>query len=131
MSLSLLGDHATISPLNVHPADIYLGAIDLEVGFWKRGLEIAEQFSPDEMVQTFIRAFNGQIFCNEQPLVFEFHGHNLKATVKSLGILELGQGQRKGAAPRSSNMGILMEQTDVTFFKSPDSKIKIKSSSKK
>ncbi|GJJ06488.1 hypothetical protein Clacol_000680 [Clathrus columnatus] len=134
MSLSLMGDQVSISPLKIHPADIYLAALDLEVGFWKRGLEIAEQFSPEEMVNTFIRAFNGLIFSIDQPLVFEFHGQNLKAIVKSLGILELSAGQRKGAAPppaRSMNMGVVMDKTDVNFFKAPDSKIKIKSSSKR
>lgn len=131
MGLSVVGDTASITPLNIHPSDIYLGTIDLEVGFWKRGLEISEQFSPDEMVKTFIRAFNGQIFCIDQPLVFEFHGHNCKATVKSIGMLELGPGGKKGPSSRASNMGVLIEQTDVNFFKAPDSKIKIKSSTKR
>jgi len=37
-----------------------MGSLDLEVGFWRRGLEIAEQFSADEMANSFIKAFNGQ-----------------------------------------------------------------------
>ena len=59
-----------------------------------------------------------------------------KATVKGVSILELADEQRKGVAPgqRSLNheyMGIIMDKTDVTFMKAPDSAIKIKSSVKK
>ena len=133
IGLSIAGDEVTLSPLDLPPAEIYLDSLDLEVGFWKRGLEIAEQFSADEMTKNFIRAFSGQIFALDQQLVFDFHGQNLKASVKGLGVLELADGQqkRKGSAHGVSHMGVLMDRTDVVFIKAPDSRIKIKSSEKK
>ncbi|KAI9431295.1 AAA-domain-containing protein [Lactarius indigo] len=56
-------------------------------------------------------------------LVFEYHGQNLRCIVKSVGVLELAAEQR--------HSGIVMEKTDVTFMKDPQSKIRIKSSARK
>ncbi|KAI0080819.1 AAA-domain-containing protein [Panus rudis PR-1116 ss-1] len=130
IGLSVSGDEVTVEPLPFQAA--YLESLDLEVGFLRRGQEIAEQFSVDEMAKNFIRAFQGQIFSAGQLLVFEFHGQNLKATVKGVQIVELPDVQRRGnLPPEASYMGILMERTDVNFIKAPDSAIKIKSSAKK
>lgn len=139
IGLSLSGDQATIDslPAPPHPAaPAYLQSVDLEVGFLRRGHEIAEQFSADEMARNFVKAFSGILLSQDEVIVFEFHGQNLKATVKFVTVLELADEQRKGvpANQRTSNlrnMGILMEKTDVTFLKAPDSAIKIKSSAKK
>ncbi|KAF8806300.1 vesicular-fusion protein SEC18 [Phlegmacium glaucopus] len=140
IGLSLTGDQATVEPLPPppHPSSpSFLQAIDFEVGFMRRGVDVAEQFSTDEMARNFIKAFNGIVMSTDQIIVFEFHGHNLKATIKSISILELADEQRGGArggqqaASRQKNMGILMEKTDITIMKAPDSQIKIKSSSKK
>lgn len=138
IGLSLTGDQATVEylPPPPHPSALsFLQAIDIEVGFLRRGFEIAEQFSSDEMTRNFIKAFNGIVMSSEQALVFEFHGYNLKATIKSTSILELADEQRgsRGSQHPASrqNVGILMDKTDVTFMKAPDSQIKIKSSSKK
>ena len=139
IGLSLTGDQATVEslPPPPHPsALLFLQAIDVEVGFLRRGFEIAEQFSSDEMTRNFIKAFNGIVMSSDQIIVFEFHGHNLKGTIKSISTLELADEQRGGARggrnPASrQNAGILMDKTVVNFLKAPDSKIKIKSSSKK
>jgi vesicle-fusing ATPase len=84
------------------------------------------------MTWNFIKAFNGIIMSSNQVIVFEFHGHNLKATIKSISIVELADEQQGSAhGSHHQNVGILMENTDVTFMKAPDSQIKIKSSLKK
>ena len=139
IGLSLTGNQATVKSLPPPPlqsAPSFLQAIDIEVGFLRRGLEIAEQFSSDEMARNFIKAFNGIVMSSDQVIVFEFHGHNMKGTIKSISILELADEQwgsaRDGQHPTSrQNAGILMEKTDVTFMKALDSQIKIKSSSRK
>jgi len=138
IGLSLTGEPAIVEPLPPPPhpsAPSFLQAIDIEVGFMRRGVDIDEQFSTDEMTRNFIKAFNGIVMSTDQFIVFEFHGHNLKATIKSISILELADEQRGGArgGQRASrqNVGILMEKTDVTFMKAPDSPIKLKSNSKK
>jgi vesicle-fusing ATPase len=106
--------------------------IDIEVGFLCHGFEITKQFSSDEMTRDFIKAFNGIVMSSNQVIVFKFHGHNLKATIKLISIVELADEQRGSAhGGHHQNVGILMENMDVTFMKVPDSQIKIKSSSKK
>ncbi|TCD70005.1 transport between ER and Golgi ATPase protein [Steccherinum ochraceum] len=128
IGLSVTGDEVTVEPLSFQPS--YLQSLDIEVGFLRRGHEIAEAFSADEMAHNFVKAFSGVIFTTGQLLVFEFHGQNLKATVKGLSTLELADAQRKsGGGP--ANTGVLMEKTDVMFLKAGDSAIKIKSSAKK
>ncbi|OBZ70486.1 Vesicular-fusion protein sec18 [Grifola frondosa] len=124
IGLSLTGDEVTVEPLPSAPP--YLQSMDIEVGFLRRGLEIAEQFSSDEMAHNFIKAFNGIVFAAGEVLVFEFHGQNLKATVKSLSVVEL-----PNAPTNASHFGVLMEKTDITFMKAGDSSIKIKTSAKK
>ncbi|KAI0722320.1 vesicular-fusion protein SEC18 [Cerioporus squamosus] len=124
IGLSLSGDTVTVEPMPENPP--YLESLDIEVGFLRRGLEIAEAFSADEMAQNFLRAFNGMVFAVGEILLFEFHGQNLKATIKSLQIVEL-PGQRSSA----THFGVLMEKTDVTFMKAGDSSLKLKSSAKK
>jgi len=129
MGLSLAGDEVTVEPLAGTPS--YLGSLDIEVDFLKRGQEIAEVFSADEMTRNFLRAFNGMIFSAGATLIFEFHGQNLKAFIKGVSIVELSAEQRRGAPPGPSNMGIIFEKTDVNFVKGGNSAIKIKSSAKK
>ncbi|KAG8722824.1 transport between ER and Golgi ATPase protein [Ceratobasidium sp. 394] len=137
IGLSAQGDSVTVEPLDLQASgnDIYLGSLDVEVGFWNPKQEVAEQFSADEMSKSFLKAFNGQIFSPTQILVFDYHGITLKATVKGLQVVELAALQSKrpaNAAPApGAGFGILMEQTEVNFIKAGDSTIKLKSSARK
>jgi vesicle-fusing ATPase len=136
IGLSAIGDETTVEPLPTPPhpsAPPYLESIDIEVGFMRRGAQATEVYNADEMTRNFVKAFNGIVFAPGQLLVFEFHGQNLKALVKGVGILELADEQRMGGQQgrRQDNMGILMDKSDVGFLKAGDSPIKIKSSSKK
>ncbi|KAI0340747.1 AAA-domain-containing protein [Trametopsis cervina] len=127
MGLSVQGDIVSVEPLKYTPS--YLQSLDIEVGFHRRGLEIAETFSVDEMAQLFLRAFGGIIFNVGQLGVFEFHGQNLKLQITGLSTVDLPNAPSGGRAP--TNVGILMEKTDINFIKAPDSAIKLKSSAKK
>ena len=136
IGLSAVGDETTVEPLPTPPhpsAPHYLESIDIEIGFLRRGAQATETYSADEMARNFVKAFSGIILAPGQFLVFDFHGQNLKAFVKGVGLLELADEQRKGGqqGKRVDNMGILMDKTDVGFLKAGDSTIKIKSSSKK
>jgi len=130
IGLSLTGDQATIDPLPNPPqpgAPGFIQGLDIEVGFVRRGVEVHEVFSSDEMAKNFIKAFNGILITAEEVMVFEFHGQNLKAVVKNVALLEV-----PGNPPPSlRNGGIMSSETDVTFLKAPDSLIKLKSSAKK
>lgn len=127
IGLSLAGDQVTVEPFRGTPS--YLSSIDIEAGFLRRGHEIAESFSADEMAQNFIRAYNGIIFSVGQLLIFDFHGQMLKLQVVGLQTVEL-----MNAPPsqhQEGSCGVLMEKTDVTFIKAADSTLKLKSSAKK
>jgi vesicle-fusing ATPase len=129
----------TALPAPPHPsAPAFLETLTLEVAFLQRNLSIAEEFSVDDMAATFVRGFGGVVFSIGQILVFEYHGQNLRCVVKSVSVLELPVEQRRGGhVPGSSDglgrtdSGIIMEKTDVTFMKDPQSKMKIKSSARK
>lgn len=143
IGLSATGDTVTVValPAPPHPsAPPFLETLTLEVGFWQRNLEIAEEFSADDMGATFVRGFGGVVFTVGQNLVFEYHGQNLRCLVKSVDVLELAAEQRRGGVPGTADRpgggsrkdsGIVMEKTDVTFMKEQQSKIRIKSSARK
>lgn len=135
IGLSTTGDTVTVTslPSPPHPsAPAFLETLTLEVGFLQRNLEIAEQFSADDLAATFIRGFGHIVFTLGQIVVFEYHGQNLKGVVKSVSVLELAAEQRGGGGGGGrADSGIVMEKTEVTFLKEPISKIKIKSSAKK
>ncbi|KAN0140525.1 AAA domain containing protein [Lactarius tabidus] len=138
IGLSASGDTVTVTalPAPPHPsAPQFLETLTLEVGFLQRNLDAGVDFSADDMGATFVRGFGGVVFTIGQILVFEYHGHNLRCGVKSVGLLELAAEQRRGGgAPGSTALmdsGIVMEKTDVTFMKETNSKIRIKSSARK
>lgn len=131
IGLSSVGDEASVEPLPTPP--LFLGSIDIEVGFLRRGQISAEVFDPEEMARNFVKAFTGIVFAPEEILAFEFHGQNLKAVVKGISLLELADEQKGGGQQgrRPENMGVVMANTDVGFIKAGDSSIKIKSSAKR
>ena len=55
-----------------------------------------------------------------QPIVFDYRGHELKATARSVATLDNGTGT-----------GIIMEGTEVIWLKDPTSSIKLKNTSKR
>jgi hypothetical protein len=137
-------------------SDIYLASLDLEVSrdsppaefyrqsvadfptpdpqpcqvaYWFEKNAQPNAYSADELQDVFRRAYDGLIVTVGQPLVFDFHGQNLRATVKGLHNLAL---EGKGAVSSShARSGILTSQTEINFIKDPASAIKIKSSAKK
>ncbi|TEB30055.1 vesicular-fusion protein SEC18 [Coprinellus micaceus] len=140
IGLSLAGEDASVEPLPPPPhpsAPSFLQSIDIEIGFLKRGADNRDPFDTDDIVRNFLRAYNGVVMSTEEIIVFEYHGYNLKGSVKAVSVLDLADEQRRGApAPAGralthQGMGILMEKTDITFMKSADSTIRLKASATK
>ncbi|GAA5993797.1 hypothetical protein JCM11641_006066, partial [Rhodosporidiobolus odoratus] len=126
--LSQSGDVVDVEPFD--PArqlggDAYLASLDLEVGYWFEKNAQPNAYSADELQAVFVRAYEGLILTVGQPLVFDFHGQNLRASVKGLHTLALDGGAGQGRT------GIITGQTEVNFVKDPASAIKIKSSAKR
>ncbi|KAM0792734.1 hypothetical protein ACM66B_002510 [Microbotryomycetes sp. NB124-2] len=127
--LSMSGDQVTVEVFDParQGSDVYLASIDLEVGFWFEKNATPDAYNADDIARVFSKAYEGLIFTVGQPLVFDYHGQNLKAHVKGLQNLELQGGQRTDRR----QTGILTAQSDVNIMKDPTSAIKIKSSAKK
>lgn len=124
--LSASGDSAKVEAVNPNAAD-YIESLDIEITFYKPRYETKESYNPDEIAALFLRIFNTQVFGVGQVIVFDFHGENLKGTVK--GIIKVDLPQQRGQL--GDQAGILMDKTDITFVKAADSLIKLKGSSKK
>ncbi|KZV94230.1 AAA-domain-containing protein [Exidia glandulosa HHB12029] len=131
------GDNVQVEPLDMRSIgnEIYLSSLDVDLGFWNKRLDIAEQFSADDIAATFIRLFSGHIFSPGQVVVFEYHGTNMRGDIRGVNVVELASMQRGGqpqeSGHRGRQFGLLMDQTDITFLKAEGSLIKLKSSAKK
>jgi hypothetical protein len=71
------------------------------------------------------RSTNSQAFSNLpltplQTIMFDYRGIIMKATVRSISTLDGSDGD---------NMGIIMEGTEINWFKDPSSAIKLKNTS--
>jgi vesicle-fusing ATPase len=67
-----------------------------------------------------IQAFSNLPLTPLQSIVFDYKGQVMKATVRSVSTLEGVDGD---------TMGIIMEGTEIQWFKDPGSAIKLKNSS--
>ncbi|WFD43818.1 vesicle-fusing ATPase [Malassezia psittaci] len=101
---------------------LYLGGVDLEVDFLSRSMAVMDVFDAEEMQNTFLMAMGGHILSTNQILVFEFHGHNLRATVRGLASMDQIPG---------SDMGLVTPQTQINFSKAPNSTMQLKASGKR
>jgi vesicle-fusing ATPase len=119
---------------------IYLAGLDIELSFFRRGMEATEQYDADEMARNFLRAFDAHIFTTGQLLVFEFHGQTLRAAVTGVSVVEADQLPKSGSKnapppvpPRGHAVqrGILISQTQINFMQAADSTLKIKASGKR
>jgi len=122
--LSAEGQYVSATPFDPRTlgSGMLLGSVDLELDFLSRGNAISEVFSADEMQGIFTRVFENHVLSVGQILVFEFHGQNLRATVRGLSPID-GSGMQ--------DKGLVVEQTQINFLKSPNSIIQIKASGKR
>jgi vesicle-fusing ATPase len=60
IGLSAQGDSVTVEPLDLEASgnDIYLGSLDIEASFWNPKQDVPEQFSADEMSQSFLKVWS-------------------------------------------------------------------------
>ncbi|KAK7062091.1 P-loop containing nucleoside triphosphate hydrolase protein [Favolaschia claudopus] len=136
IGLAVAGDSIPVDPLPSPPN--YLQSLDLDVGFLRKQ-ETKDAYSADELARNFIKAFNGLVITVGELMIFDYHGQNLKVTVRGLSVLELADEQRGGGGrghsgygPNPRDYGIIMEKTDITMMKSAEANgINIKSSAKK
>lgn len=85
MGLNSTGDSVEVRGIDVNKLgnESFLSGVDLEVGFMQSNKrDVEEQFSVDEMGQSFLQRFGGMMANVDQVFFFEYHGQNLKIKVK-------------------------------------------------
>nr|CAG8448754.1 3914_t:CDS:10 [Entrophospora candida] len=127
-SLSL-NQEVTVAPFDPYSdgPNIFLGNLELEVGFLRKTQDSKEQFDTEEMSNIF-----------SQQLVFDFHGTNLHVVAKGAQVIDQSSLQRDltGGEPQlnqiqiPANRGILTQQTVIHWIKAPDSSLRLKGSSR-
>ncbi|KAI3620161.1 hypothetical protein CBS9595_002128 [Malassezia furfur] len=123
-ALSAEGQDVTVEAFDPQQfgSALYLGGIDLELDFLSRSMAVMDVFDADEMQATFLKAFSAHVLSPGQILVFEFHGHNLRATVRGLASMDQVPG---------SELGLVTPQTQINFIKAPNSPMQLKASGKR
>ncbi|KAI5455049.1 transport between ER and Golgi ATPase protein [Naganishia albida] len=117
--LSMQGEQVEVEVYQPQNGD-WAGNVDLEVGFNNKKTVTNETYDTEELSHVFINAFSNLPLTPLQSIVFDYKGQVMKATVRSVSTLEGVDGD---------TMGIIMEGTEIQWFKDPGSAIKLKNSS--
>ncbi|KAJ2818361.1 transport between ER and Golgi ATPase protein, partial [Coemansia furcata] len=120
-------------------SNVFLSRMDVEISFLKPAQERALAVDSEEISLLLTSSFTNQLFCRDQPFVFDYRGNNLKGTVVNLAAVPLNVLQDtkpgsstsgNGAMPgeSSAQYGVLFSVTTITVSKAPGSLIDIKGS---
>ncbi len=126
-----------VSPYDLFHANgkkgAYLGSINVEVNFWNRNRANSRQYDPDEMADEFVKKFDSQILQPTQILLFEFKGNYFELKVTATQVVDLEDVSMENV-PVSNNLmnkGIVVQQTQVGFYKGSDGLVNLKPSMKR
>jgi vesicle-fusing ATPase len=98
----------------------WASSIDIEIQFAVKSKEEPVEISAEQLSEFFIKHYSGLPLAPGQIGSLDFRSKVLKFTVGSVANLD-----------GNSNLGLIMEGTEINFSKSPSSSIKLKSSSSK
>ncbi|KAK9479062.1 P-loop containing nucleoside triphosphate hydrolase protein [Lipomyces japonicus] len=113
-------------------SQVYIGGIDLEIGFNSRNKISDYQYDQDELAKWFISCYKDQIFSPGQRVIMDYKAMLFKIIVRSIQLVDLGE--KPTSAPVASHpyvRGILTPHAQITFYKASDSPIKLRASSKR
>ena len=115
--------------------DVYLGALDIEVGFASQKKITDAPYDQDVLADVFIKQFENQVFAPGQMLLMDHKNIPLVIKIKTVQLVDLSMMEKSGGpaptATAPNARGILTRQTAITFFKDASSPIKLKGSSKR
>lgn len=123
--------------VNVQPFDIfasgngrvYLGTLDIEIDFYNKNKATSTPYEQAPLAKRFLQLFRNQIFVPHQSLVMELGGINFKLRIIHTDVVDLGKpDDQKGT---KDSRGILVDQTQISFFKPKSGLIVIKQSGDK
>ncbi|QSL66514.1 hypothetical protein MERGE_000894 [Pneumocystis wakefieldiae] len=115
---------------------MYMESMDLEIGFVPGFRTTEEQFDGEVMAKWFSRFFQNQILTLEQKLIFDFKSYNIKAVVKNIKCIKVSINEKKKKEDmeilsNSYTRGILTLHTSINIYKTGNSNIRIKASTKR
>ena len=86
IGLNASGDEVEVDhlDLNQYGQDVYLTGLDIELGTMKPRAVVDGELSADDVTKSFMKCFGGMLFSPRQILLFEYHGHFLKAIIKCM-----------------------------------------------
>lgn len=126
-----------VSPYDLFHANgkkgAYLGAINVEVNFWNRNRANSRLYDPDEMADAFVKKFDSQILQPTQILLFEFKGNYFELKVTATQVVDLADVSMENVPVSGDimNKGIVVQQTQVSFYKGSDGLVNLKASMKR
>ncbi|KAH8598280.1 vesicular-fusion protein-like protein sec18 [Bisporella sp. PMI_857] len=122
-------------PLSAGP-NVYLGSVDIEVGFAssKPNKMPQEPYDQDVLAAAFIEKFKNQVFSPGQLLLLDHKNIPLTIKIKTVTLRDLGLEKPSEEAlteTRPSARGILTKYASLNFFKDASTPIKLKGSARR
>lgn len=111
---------------------VYLGSVNAEIDFHSRNRAVPDPFKQEELAQRFFTLYQNQIFTPGQKLTMEFKNFNFKITITGTQVVDLGTHANEKPSPTQQNArGILVQQTEINFFKPTGGLINLKADGNK
>lgn len=132
MSIAMT-DYVEASPYDMfgQGSQAYLGSMDLEIGFAGKRI-VDTPYDQDELANFVVKIFQNQIFAPGQRFLMDHKSTPMSLVVKTVQLMSLSE--KSSAEPVSSDpmaRGLLTPQTQINFFKSPQSPINLKASNRR
>ncbi|KAK9447321.1 P-loop containing nucleoside triphosphate hydrolase protein [Limtongia smithiae] len=130
-----LGQTVTVTPYDPFRfgGQVYIGTLDVEIGFNSRNRVSDQAYDQDELAKWFTTLYHDQILAPGQRLIMDYKNYLFKIIVRAVQLVDLGEkpGTAAQAVSHPQVRGILTTHTQVNFFKASDSPIKLKSSARR
>ncbi|ORY79906.1 P-loop containing nucleoside triphosphate hydrolase protein [Protomyces lactucae-debilis] len=132
-----VGDQVTVTPWDPYSqgekALVYIGSMDLEVGFYSKNRTTEEAFDPEELQKQLCRNYEHQPFAPGQLLVVDFKSYMIKACVKAVTLTSYAVASEEAAASSDhpGTRGILTRDSQIEFFRSGTLPIQLKASTRR
>lgn len=116
-----LNQEVKVAPFDIFASGngrVYLGSISAEIDFHSRNRAVPDPFKQEELAARFFTLYKNQIFAPGQKLTMEFKNFNFKITITGTQVVDLGTPVEKNPGAHQQNArGILVEHTEINFFK--------------
>jgi vesicle-fusing ATPase len=109
---------------------VYLGSMDVEIDFYSRNKAVTTPYDQEVLAKRMLALYRNQVFSPGQKLAMEMSGMNFRVTILSTQVVDLGQASDPSMM-RKNARGILVESTDINFFKPAGGLMNIKAAANK